>query len=46
MVIEGMLALTGQHFIIAWSPATSTATSRSARASYATWRGATIATAT
>ena len=53
MVIEGMLALTGQHFIMDYnermgtlpassrasrrSRATSTATSRSARASCATW---------
>ena len=60
MVIEGMLALTGQHFIIDYneewarcrgssrasrtSPATSTATSRSARASCATWPSATSAT--
>ena len=61
MVIEGMLALTGQHFIIDYNerhghaagvrrglhatwPATSTATSRSARASCATWRAATRAT--
>ena len=54
MIIEGMLALTGQHFIIEYneerarcrgssrasttSPATSTATWPSARASCATWR--------
>ena len=55
MVIEGMLALTGQHFILQYNEelgtlpglrarasttwrATSTATSRSARASCARWR--------